>query len=148
MTDEARGLLSSLHPGEDGPARVGRLAAFDADPERVFLAGLSQGGAGVGRAGRATPERYAGLIFVSPEMERGVLGSPEFLDGWKGRPVLVIQGERDWNVLPRTVDAACELLEAGGLRVAQHRDPDAGHFLFFAKLDEVFAVIEGWVSRL
>lgn len=29
MTDEARGLLSSLHPGEDGPARVGRLAAFD-----------------------------------------------------------------------------------------------------------------------
>ena len=78
-------------------------------------------------------------------MELDVLGSEAFEEGWRGRPVLVIQGDRDRNVSPESVTAACERMESGGVRVTQHRDPDAGHFLFFAKMDEVTEVIEKWV---
>jgi poly(3-hydroxybutyrate) depolymerase len=124
------------------------LAAFDADPERVFLGGLSQGGAGVSRAGAAHPELFAGLIFISPTMEPDAIGSAAFRDGWTDRPVLVIQGQRDRNVHPRTVDGAVGLMEAAGVRVAQHRDPESGHFLLFAKLDAVTDVISSWAEAI
>jgi hypothetical protein len=123
------------------------LSAFGADPARVFLGGISQGGAGVSRGGAAHPELYAGLIFISPTLEPEVIDSPAFCAGWKGRPVLVIQGQRDRNVHPRTVDAAVGLMEAAGVLVTQHRDPDGGHFLFFARLDEVTSVISAWVGE-
>jgi pimeloyl-ACP methyl ester carboxylesterase len=122
------------------------LAEFGADPARVFLGGISQGGAGVGRAGAAHPELFAGLIFISPTMEPAVIRSAAFLDGWRGRSVLVIQGGRDRNVHPRTVDAAVGWMEAVGVRVTQHRDPDAGHFLFFAQLDAVTERIGEWIT--
>jgi predicted esterase len=123
------------------------VAAFDPDPARVYLGGISQGGAGVGRAAAAHPERYAGLVFISPTMEANVIDSEAFAAGWAGRPVLVIQGERDANVRPATVTAAVERMTAAGVRVTEHRDPDAGHFLFFAKLDELFDVIAQWESH-
>ncbi|MBN9121713.1 MAG: alpha/beta fold hydrolase [Planctomycetes bacterium] len=124
-------------------ARFG-VSAIDPDPGRVFLGGISQGGAGVSRAAAAHPELFAGLIFISPTMEASVIGSEAFAEGWRGRPVLVVQGERDRNVRPESVTAACELMEAAGVSVAQHRDPDGGHFLFLAKLDEVTEVIAAW----
>jgi pimeloyl-ACP methyl ester carboxylesterase len=124
------------------------LAASGADPARVFLGGISQGGAGVSRAAAAYPDLFAGLIFISPTMEPKVIDSPAFLTGWKDRQVLVIQGERDRNVHPRTVDRAIELMFAGGVRVEQHRDPDGGHFLFFARLDELIDLIVAWVEGI
>lgn len=127
----------------DRAARFG-LAAFEADPRRVLLMGLSQGGAGVGRAAADRPDRYAGLVFVSATMELPVLGSESFVAGWRGRRVLVVQGDRDRNVPPRSADAAVERLEADGVRVAQYRDPGAGHFLFFAQLDAVTDAIADW----
>ena len=54
-----------------GPPAIARalertLAGTPADPERVVLAGLSNGGTGVVRAAAsATPKAYAGLIFLS-----------------------------------------------------------------------------------
>ena len=139
------------HPAS--PAAVERalnfaLAHYPVDPGRVVLAGLSQGGAGVGRAAAAMPDRFAGLIFLSPTMEPDVLGSPEFIEGWKGRPVLVVQGGRDHNVKPATVTAAVEAMRRDGIDVTYHLDPDADHFLFFAKLDEMHQRIGGWLSQL
>ena len=116
------------------------------DTTRVYLAGISQGGCGVGRAGAAMPGAFAGLAFISPTMEPDVLESPEFVAGWKGRPVLVIQGGRDHNVRPATVDAAVERMRADGVAVTYHLDPEADHFLFFAKLDEMDRLIGGWVE--
>ena len=116
------------------------------DEDRVYLAGISQGGAGVGRAGAALPGAFAGLVFISPTMEPDVLGSPEFVEGWKGRPVLVVHGDRDRNVRPEGVAAAAEQMAADGVRVTHHRDPDAGHFLFFAQLDEVHRLVGGWMG--
>ena len=134
--------------GAEAVARATRfgVSAIDPDPARIFLGGISQGGAGVSRAAAAYPERFAGLIFISPTMELSVLGSEAFAEEWSGRPALVIQGDRDANVRPESVTAACERMEAGGVRVTQHRDPDSGHFLFFAKTDEVTEVIAKWVG--
>ncbi|QJW95905.1 alpha/beta hydrolase [Frigoriglobus tundricola] len=129
----------------DRATRFG-LAMPDVDPNRVYLGGYSQGGAGVSRAGAALRDRFAGLIYISPTMEPSVIGSPAFAAGWRGRPVLVIQGGRDHNVHPRTVDAATGLMEAAGVRVTQHRDPGAGHFLFFARLDTVTDWVSDWMA--
>ena len=56
-------------------------------------------------------------IFISPTMELDVIGSEAFAEGWRGRPVLVIQGDRDANVRPASVTAACERMESEGVRV-------------------------------
>ena len=138
---EAPGGVEAL----DRATRFG-LAAFEADPARVILAGISQGGAGVSRGAAANPSRYAGLVFISPTMELSVIGSDEFAAGWKGRPVLVIQGERDGNVSPASVTAAVQQMETDGVKVTEHRDPEAGHFLVFSKLDEVTDLIAAWAE--
>ncbi len=122
------------------------VAAFDPDPARVFLGGISQGGAGVSRTAAARPTRFAGLVYISPTMEPDVIRSEAFARGWARRPVLVIQGERDGNVSPASVTAAVEQMTADGVQVTEHRDPDAGHFLFFAKRDELFEVIAAWAT--
>lgn len=137
------------HPAS--PAAVERclnyvLDHYPVDPDRVLLAGLSQGGAGVGRAAAAMPGRFAGLVFLSPTMEPGVLDSLEFVAGWKGRPVLVMQGGRDHNVKPRTVTSAVELMRRNGADVTYQLDPDADHFLFFARLDEMHRLVGDWLT--
>lgn len=130
----------------DRAARFG-YAAWNPDPARVLLMGFSQGGAGVGRAAADRPDRYAGLVFLSATMELPVLASEAFASGWQGRNVLVIQGERDWNVRPATVDAAVQQLETDGVTVTQHRDPAAAHFLFFAQVDTVTDVVCDWAHK-
>ena len=124
------------------------LEAFPIDPRRVILAGFSQGGAGVSRAAVAFPRTFTGLVFISATMEMPVIAPEPFAQGWKDRPVLVIQGERDHNVKPHTVTAAVAQMEADGVKVSTHYDPDAGHFLFLAKLDEVRAVIGKWLASV
>jgi pimeloyl-ACP methyl ester carboxylesterase len=119
-----------------------------ADPRRVLLGGLSQGGAGVSRAAAEQPSRFAGLVFISATMELSVIGSPEFAAGWKGRPVLVIQGERDANVRPASVTAATQQMIADGVQVTAYRDPHAGHFLFFAKPAELTGLVMRWARPI
>ena len=123
------------------------LAAFPTDPRRVIVMGYSQGGAGVSRLGARCAAELAGLVYISPTMEPAVIESQAFRDGWRGKPVLVIQGERDHNVKPRTVAAAVETMQANAALVTTHTDADAGHFLFFAKLAEVRGVIAAWALR-
>ncbi len=124
------------------------ISRWGADPRRVLLAGLSQGGAGVSRAAAQQPSRFAGLVFISATMELSVLGSPEFTAAWKGRPVLVIQGDQDANVCPMSVTAATQRMIAAGVSVQEHRDPHAGHFLFFAKPGEVTDLIIRWAKPM
>ncbi|MGL6095680.1 MAG: alpha/beta fold hydrolase, partial [Fimbriiglobus sp.] len=130
----------------DSPAAIGRclrhaVASLPVDPSRVLLAGLSQGGAGVGRAAAAFPDRFAGLILLSPTTEPMVLDSPAFTEDWKGRPVFVAQGGKDHNVKPAGVTTAVERMRAAGVAVTYHFDPDADHFLFFARRHELFGRI-------
>ncbi len=125
---------------------AGVLGEVPIDPARVYLAGISQGGCGVGRAAAAMPDAFRGLVFLSPTLEPDVLGSAAFADGWRGRPAFVAQGGRDHNVRPHTVDAGVKLMRESGVDVTYHFDADADHFLFFAKLDEMQRRIAEWMA--
>ena len=112
------------------------------DAGKVLLMGLSQGGAGVGRAAVAMPEVFAGLIFVSPTMEDGVLSGDEF----EGRRVLVLHGEQDRHVTGKSVDRGIDALRQAGADVTAHRHPAGTHFLLFAETEGVFQTVTGWVN--
>ncbi len=118
------------------------------DTSTIFLAGISQGGCGVARAGAEFADRLAGLVFLSPTLEPAVLGSEHFIDGWKNRPVLVVHGGKDRHVKPATVDAGVELMRQNGIDVEYTLDPDVNHFLFFQKRDEVFANLGRWMASV
>ena len=115
------------------------------DSGRVYLSGLSDGGVGVTRSALAHPERYRGLIYVSPTMHLDELGRPAFRRGWEGRPVLVFQGDRDWSVAKKTVDPAVDLLRRQGVNVDYRVFPGEDHFLFFSKRRELFDTIGEWM---
>lgn len=125
---------------EDACARV------PIESERVFLAGISDGGKGVTRASVAHPERYRGLIYVSPTMLLDELGSEAFRTGMKGKPIFIAQGGKDWNVRQSTVDPAVALLDLQGSAVTYEVYPDEDHFLFFARRRELFEKISAWIA--
>jgi pimeloyl-ACP methyl ester carboxylesterase len=114
------------------------MSAQSIDPARVWLGGISDGGKGVTRSATAYPEHYRGLIYLSPTMILAEVGSASFLDCWKGRHILVFQGEADHSVLLRDVDPAIALMRAGGIAVSYHTFPGEDHFLFFARRVEIF----------
>jgi phospholipase/carboxylesterase len=116
------------------------------DPGRVYLAGHSDGGNGVTRTGRAQPARYRGLIYVSPTMNLDEIGSADFLAAWRGRPVIVFQGDADVNVLTRVVDPAVERLRSNGVEVTYRVFPGEDHFLLFGRSAEVFDAIARWMK--
>lgn len=112
------------------------------DPARVILAGLSQGGAGVGRAAVALPEVFAGLVFISPTMEPAVLNN----EALAGKRVLVIHGDADRHVTLKSVERGIEALRSAGADVTVRRDPAGTHFLLFAQTQEVFRQMGEWVT--
>ncbi len=127
--------------------RLDALARLPIDPVKVYLAGFSDGGNGVTRTASAHPESYQGLIYCSPTMRLDELAAPSFSRGWQGRPVLIFQGDKDWNVLKKTVDPAVELLRRQGCQVSYVVLPGEDHFLFFARSQDVFTSIKQWMSR-
>ena len=137
--------------GEGGAGAVGRslddaLGLWPIDPRRVYLAGISDGGNGVTRAGRAFPGRFRGLIYVSPTLRVEEIGSPDFARAWQGRPVLVILGDRDVNVRKANVDPAVARMRAEGVDVTYRVFAGEDHFLFFGRSGEVFEAIARWIG--
>ena len=117
------------------------------DPARIYLAGLSNGGYGVAEVGSKAPDRFRGLIFLSPGMPAEVIGSPAFQHEWASRPALVMAGGQDRRISLAYVDEGVALLEAGGMDVTYVTYPEADHFLFFAELDDVLARITAWLGE-
>ncbi len=113
------------------------------DAGRTWLMGLSQGGAGVGRAAVALPDVFAGLVFVSPTMEPAVLNH----DALTGRRVLVIHGDADRHVKLKHVEKGVDALRTAGADVTVCRDPTGTHFLLFAQPDEVFRQVAEWMTN-
>jgi predicted esterase len=116
------------------------------DPARVYLAGLSNGGLGVSRAAFADPDRYRGLIFISPVIDINIVDGKTFLDQWRDRPVLVIAGEADERIPYDYVTKRITLLKAAGVDVTQSAYPGEDHFLFFSQADNVLNDISQWLT--
>ncbi len=139
--------------GEGGAEAVDRAwadasARWPIDRSRVYLGGISDGGVGVTRSAAAHPGRYRGLIYVSPTLRLDELAAPDYTRGWKGRPILVLQGDRDGNVPKSSVDPAVALLrDRAGAEVDYRVFAGEDHFLFFSRRRELTGLIGDWMAR-
>jgi predicted esterase len=116
------------------------------NPQRVYLAGLSNGGLGVSLAGGDQPERFAGLVFLSPVFATGVTDSPTFLHAWAGHPILIITGLADDRIPVSYVETRVNTFESAGVDVTYHEYPNEDHFLVFSRRDEVLNNILDWLN--
>lgn len=120
----------------------------DIDPSRVYLAGLSNGGLGVSQLAQAAPERFQGLIFLSPVMATEIVDSVAFQSTWRNRPALVISGATDRRVPIAYVSRRIANLQTGGLTVTPIIYPDEDHFLFFSQAESVLNDVAAWLIQI
>jgi predicted esterase len=116
------------------------------DSQRIILAGLSNGGIGVSRAMCLNPERYCGLVYISPVLEPDVVGSPVFLQACAGKPILVLHGDEDERIPRRYVEEPLRSL-AGKVSVEAKYYAGEDHFLILSKRDEVLEQVGKWMGK-
>jgi phospholipase/carboxylesterase len=118
----------------------------DIDPDRVYLAGLSNGGLGVSHLAGMAPGRFRGLIFISPVMATEVVDGRAFQDAWRDRPILVVTGEADDRIPVGYVRQRAANLRAGGVQVTQVIYPGEDHFLIFSQAEKVMGDVSRWLD--
>lgn len=118
------------------------------DPNRVYLAGLSNGGLGVSYLALAQPERFRGLIFLSPVMRETIIDDSAFLEKWRGRPVLVVTGAEDERIPLGYVQQRVDVLQAGGVKVTEHIYPGQDHFLIFSQPEAIRTDVSRWLAQV
>jgi pimeloyl-ACP methyl ester carboxylesterase len=123
------------------------IGELDADAERIYLVGLSNGGRGVARVGTAAPHDYCGLVFISGVVESSVLLTDGFVRGWRQRPMLVIHGASDDRIPAPAVQDVGDALADRGVDLRWRIIPDEDHFLFFSRTDDVFREIDQWLEK-
>ncbi len=129
----------------DDAQRVLAESGVVVDPARVYLAGISNGGIGVSRAALASPERFAGLIFLSPVLPPSILDTAKFKAQWAQRPVLVIAGMADERIPLAYVRQRAAALRAGSVNVTLREYPDEDHFLFFSQPEALLQDVAEWL---
>lgn len=116
--------------------------------EREPSSCLSNGGRGVTRAMAAGAEGYRGLVFLSAVIEPRVLENPAWEPRWRGRPVLVVHGERDDRIPVDYLDEGVGMLREAGVDVTQRLVAGEDHFLIFTRPEVVFDEVGRWMRRL
>lgn len=117
------------------------------DDQRIFLAGLSNGGLGVCRLAQAAPRIFRGLLCLSPVLISEVLRDRSFQENWRGRNVLVISGEQDERIPWQYVAGQVEVMKSAGVRVTVRTFPGEDHFLFFSQPGPILAEVERWMRQ-
>ena len=116
------------------------------DPARIYLAGLSNGGRGVGLGARRAPQAYRGLIFISPVLDEDVLLADPFVAAWKDKPILILHGTADNRIPVSYISGAAHLIAKRGLRLEYEPYDGQTHFLFFTSRDKVRTKIGKWLT--
>ncbi len=134
--------------GSDAVERVRQYAIekLNGDPDRIFLAGYSNGSLGVSRTIAVHPEHYAGAIFISPAIDTHVLNSAPFLKAWGNRPILCVTGTADGRISESSVSSNMESLKGLGLHCDYKVYPQEDHFLMFEPDGQCFREIERWLG--
>ena len=93
-----------------------------ADPDRVYLTGLSMGGFGTWEIAAQNPRRFAAIVPICGG------GNARFARALRNMPIWAFHGDKDEAV---PVSASVEMVEAvrkaGGTDVKLTRYPEAGH---------------------
>jgi len=118
------------------------------DDDNLVLAGIANGGTGVSLGGRATPEKWEGLLFLSPVIERSIVESDAFANGWGGRKALIITGERDRHTTSAYVRKAAAGMKEIDMELKEHYLPDRDHFLIYSDWPRLQTLIGNWLKSL
>ncbi len=131
------------HDGGTAAAERARRYAVDvlgADPDRVVLAALANGGRGLTRVLAERVEAYRAVVALSAVLEVDVIDTVAIPPD-KTLPALVVYGLQDDRIPSADeVEAAAALMRAG-LRVSTHAYEGEDHFLFFSRRTEVLALV-------
>lgn len=146
VTFTAQGPVIDRAEAEAGWAHLARfvdeaVAAYDADPSRVYLAGFSQGGIMALATLLTAPERVAGAVVMSGRLLPEVLPHAAPDDALRGRRVLVVHGTADEKLGIGLARWAREQLEHLPLALT-YRELPMGHGVTPASL----AVATAWLS--
>lgn len=120
---------------------------IDIDQERLYLAGLSNGGLGVSRTAAEYPEMFQGLIFLSPVFDTGIVDGTAFQEVWAERPVLVITGEADERIPFDYVRNRVAGMQNGGIIVTTAYYPNEDHFLTFSQPESLMEDVADWLNE-
>lgn len=141
-TEDRAAFLASLDRAVAGLWRVvdAALDTLGADPQRVFLAGFSQGAYLAHVAALRAPERVAGWIAQAGGLRPDYV--PGGLPALQRTPVLLQHGAQDPVTSPQAARDAAALLEAAGARVTLEL-PDGDHRISPA----MTAGARAWLTR-
>lgn len=119
-------------PGErwaDGMADVALKALDDTiqryqgDPNRIYLTGLSMGGAGSWYLGTAHPQRFAAIVSICG---RGDI--PGIVTALKDKPVWIVVGDQDQAQTVQFAREVHQALKSGGSTTVRYTEyPGVGH---------------------
>jgi len=137
----AQGPVIAAEEAAAGWAQVARfideaVAAYGADPERVYLAGFSQGAIMALAAMLTAPERIAGVAAMSGRLLPEVLPHAAAPERLRGKPVLVVHGVLDEKLGVHFARSAREQLERLSLALTYLELP-MGHTITQESLDRV-----------
>lgn len=118
------------------------------DPElaskRLILAGLSNGGRGCLRAWKSFGDQFEGMILISPIMETALIQK----EAYKGRPVLILHGNRDRRIPVGVVKKRAALMSRLGGEVTARYWENEDHFLLFTRREEIAGVLVPWIRSI
>lgn len=118
------------------------VAAYGADPARVFLAGFSQGGI-MALAGLLTaPDKIAGAVVMSGRLLPEVLPHAAPAQALRGKPALIVHGEADDKLGIHLARWAREQLERLPIALT-YRELPMGH----AITDESLGLVTSWLAE-
>jgi predicted peptidase len=103
------------------PVLDAAMQRFPVDPARVYLTGISMGGAGAWQLAAAAPNRFAALVPICG------YGDPAKVGALRRIPTRVFHGARDKVVLPERSVTMVRALEDAGGNVTLTVYPEAGH---------------------
>jgi phospholipase/carboxylesterase len=114
------------------------VAAYGADPGRVYVGGFSQGGIMALAALLTAPDGFAGAVCMSGRLLPEVLPHAAATARLRGKPVMIIHGEHDGKLGVQLARRAREQLERMSLALT-YRELPMGHEISAESLDEVSA---------
>ena len=117
------------------------VAAYGADPARVYVGGFSQGAIMSLAALLTAPRKIAGAVAMSGRLLPEVLPHAAPADELRGRRVLIVHGEADEKLGVHLARWAREQLERLPLALTYRELPMA-----HAMTDESLAVVTDWLS--
>jgi phospholipase/carboxylesterase len=146
VTFTAQGPVIAAEEAQAGWTRVARfiddaLHSYGADPERVFLAGFSQGAIMALATLLTAPHKVAGAVAMSGRLLPEVLPHAAAPEALRGRRALIVHGTADEKLGIHFARGAREVLARFPLDLAYHELP-MGH----AITPESLVVVHAWLT--